>query len=111
MKPTRLSALLLLTITLSACSSFPFLTKKKEALMDAAPAAGARAQSVDFVAGRSSTTVEKLAQKNHCTGGKGAGLLTERGPLEIYRMSCSEGGVFMARCELRQCQAMPVSSN
>jgi hypothetical protein len=54
----------------------------------------------------SSVTVEKLGKQQQCTSNQGAGLVTEPGPIEVYRMVCSSGRVFMARCELRQCKAM-----
>lgn len=106
MKRLILPALLLLTANLSACSSLSSLLQHEAPPVAATPVEKVDMQTAEFMAGRSSVTVEKLAQKNHCTGGKGAGLLTTRGPVEIYRMSCNEGGVFLARCELRQCQPM-----
>jgi hypothetical protein len=54
----------------------------------------------------SSVTVEKIARRGQCTGGQGAGLVTDPGPVEVYRMQCDNGKVFMARCELRQCRQM-----
>lgn len=66
----------------------------------------AEVEKVPFRAGTSSATVEKLAKQNNCTGVQGAGLLTPPGPIEVYRVSCEQGSVFMARCELRQCKAM-----
>ncbi|MFZ6843726.1 hypothetical protein [Undibacterium sp. RuTC16W] len=72
-----------------------------------APAPGAyKIQTIDFVTGTSSTTVEKIAREYGCNGGKGAGLITPAGPVEIYRMQCESGQSFLARCELRQCKAM-----
>jgi hypothetical protein len=56
--------------------------------------------------GVSSSTVESLARQHACTSPQGAGLLTEEGPIEVYRMQCADGKVFMARCELRQCRKM-----
>jgi hypothetical protein len=50
-------------------------------------------------------TVEQLARQHACVG-QGAGLVTEPGPVEVYRLQCSDGKVFMARCELRQCRKM-----
>ena len=64
-------------------------------------------QKVDFKLGRSSVTVERIAHKASCVGGKGAALITTSGPVEIYRMDCGDGRTFMARCELRECRAMP----
>ncbi|MES2069592.1 MAG: DUF2846 domain-containing protein [Pseudomonadota bacterium] len=66
----------------------------------------AEIERIAFRAGISSTTVEKMAKQNSCTGGHGAGLLTPPGPVEVYRVNCDQGGAFMAKCELRQCQVM-----
>jgi hypothetical protein len=63
-------------------------------------------QKVEFRPGVSSSTVERLAKHFGCTGSAGAGLITEKGPVEVYRMKCDNGTTFMARCELRQCQPM-----
>ena len=77
-----------------------------EAAARAAMIDGVPVEKVEFRPGVSSATVERLANAEECRGGRGAGLVTERGPVEIYRMSCSNGKVFMARCELRQCKPM-----
>lgn len=69
---------------------------------DAAPAV----ETIPFRTGVSSATVEKMAKEQGCTGGQGAGLITQPGPVEVYRMRCDSGKVFMARCELRQCRQM-----
>jgi hypothetical protein len=73
---------------------------------DATPAV----ETIPFHTGVSSATVEKMAKQQGCTGGQGAGLITEPGPVEVYRMRCEDGPmrgkVFMARCELRQCKQM-----
>lgn len=71
-----------------------------------APMPVAQIEKVPFRAGISSVTVENMAKERGCTGGLGAGLMTPQGPVEIYRMSCSNGRTFTARCELRQCRAM-----
>jgi hypothetical protein len=63
-------------------------------------------QTVEFRQGISSVTVEKIAKKYGCVGGKGAGLITPQGPVEVYRMACDNGRTFMAKCEMRQCSAM-----
>ena len=63
-------------------------------------------QRVPFKVGVSSNTVETLAKAQACTSAQGAGLMTEPGPIEVYRMQCENGKVFMARCELRQCRRM-----
>lgn len=67
---------------------------------------GAAIQTIPFHTGVSSATVEKLARQRACTGGQGASLVTEPGSVEVYRMQCENGKVFMARCEMRQCQPM-----
>lgn len=63
-------------------------------------------QKVEFKLGLSSGTVEKLAKQRGCSSAMGAGLVTDGGPIEVYRMNCRDGIVFMARCELRQCEQM-----
>ena len=63
-------------------------------------------ERVPFVVGVSSATVEKLGKADACVSAQGAGLVTEPGPVEVYRMRCDSGVVFMARCELRQCRKM-----
>jgi len=67
---------------------------------------GVPIQKIPFRIGVSSATVEKLARQQACSGGQGAGLITQPGPVEVYRMQCADGKVFMARCELRQCRKM-----
>jgi hypothetical protein len=67
---------------------------------------GTPIEKVPFRLGISSNTVEKMAKQQACTGGQGAGLVTESGPVEVYRMQCDNGKVFMARCDLRQCRKM-----
>jgi hypothetical protein len=67
---------------------------------------GAPIEKVPFVSGVSSMTVEKLAAAQSCKGGEGAALVTPVGPVEVYRMRCDNGRVFMARCEMRQCRQM-----
>ncbi len=63
-------------------------------------------QTVEFRSGTSSATVERLAKRFGCNGSAGAGLVTEKGPVEVYRMKCDNGTTFMAQCELRQCRPM-----
>jgi PBP1b-binding outer membrane lipoprotein LpoB len=62
-------------------------------------------QKVPFKVSVSSVTVEKMAAQQGCKGGKGASLVTEKGPIEVYKMVCDNGKVFLAKCELRQCKA------
>jgi hypothetical protein len=70
-----------------------------------AGADGVPIERVPYRVGVSSVTVEQLARQHACVG-QGAGLVTEPGPVEVYRLQCGDGKVFMARCELRQCRKM-----
>ncbi len=63
-------------------------------------------QKVEFRSGVSSASVERLAKRFSCTGRAGAALVTEKGPVEVYRLQCDNGTTFLARCELRQCRPM-----
>jgi hypothetical protein len=67
---------------------------------------GTPIEKLPFRLGVSSNTVEKMGRQQACTSGQGAGLVTGPGPVEVYRMQCDNGKVFMARCELRQCRQM-----
>lgn len=99
-------ALVVAAVLLGGCSVFG---NKVDAPAPAAVAPSsdvAVVERVPFVLGVSSATVEKLGRAQACTGGQGAGLVTEPGPVEVYRMRCDNGQVFMARCELRQCSKM-----
>jgi hypothetical protein len=106
-----LPALVVATV-LGGCSMFG---AKKPAAPKAAASVPAAAQLVDangvpiervpYRVGVSSVTVEQLARQHACVG-QGAGLVTEPGPVEVYRLQCTDGKVFMARCELRQCRKM-----
>ena len=71
-----------------------------------ADANGVPIERVPFRSGVSSATVVKLARQHACTGGQGAGLVTEPGAGEGYRMQCGNGKGFLARCELRPCGKM-----
>ena len=75
----------------------------------AAPQANAptlQIETLPFRQGVSSVTVERLGKQQGCASREGAGLMTSPGPVEVYKMVCEGGKVFMARCELRQCRAM-----
>jgi len=63
-------------------------------------------QKVAFQTGVSSVTVERLGRHYGCISPQGAGLVTEKGPVEVYRMRCDNGTTFLAECELRQCRPM-----
>jgi hypothetical protein len=105
--------LVLATLVLGGCSAWHGKTESAAASVAKAKPAepelvaeGVPIERVPFRAGVSSVTVEKMARGQQCTGGPGAGLVTENGPVEVYRMQCDNGKVFMARCELRQCRQM-----
>ncbi len=68
--------------------------------------ANLKIETLQFQPGISTVTVENMAKKVGCQGGLGAGLISDKGPVEIYRMLCDNGTVFRARCELRQCKQM-----
>jgi hypothetical protein len=102
----RLALVCAAVAVLGGCSMFhrqmPAAPAAPVAAADAAPAV----ETIPFRTGVSSATVEKMAKQQGCTGGQGAGLITQPGPVEVYRMRCESGKVFMARCELRQCRQM-----
>ena len=109
-----MKALLALVVAslLGGCSmvrSTPPAASRTPAPVNAAPqlvdANGAPIERVPYRVGVSTATVEQLARQHACVG-QGAGLITEPGPVEVYRLQCSDGKVFMARCELRQCRKM-----
>jgi hypothetical protein len=119
--PARLLAALSIGLLLGGCGVIPHYDESAEqaevnveALQgaNAQPAGGqaasgeAQVEKIPFRVGVSTATVEKLAKSQACTGGPGAGLITPPGPVEVYRMQCDGGKVFMARCELRQCKPM-----
>jgi hypothetical protein len=103
---------MVLAALLGGCSHFHRSTNPAPATAaTAGPASlvdadGTSIEKLPFRLGVSSTTVEKMAKQQACTGGQGAALVTETGPVEVYRMQCDNGKVFMARCELRQCRKM-----
>ena len=97
-----------LAALLAGCSVFgSSIDLSEPAVVAPAASTGVTAiQRTPFKVGESSHTVEKLAKAQACTSTQGAGLVTEPGPIEVYRMQCQNGQVFMARCELRQCKRM-----
>jgi hypothetical protein len=111
MKRLQLSAVLALALALAGCSAFrhqpaPAPVAAPAPVPGLTAADGAPIEKVPFHTGVSSATVEKMAREQACSGGPGAGLITPPGPVEVYRMQCADGKVFMARCELRQCRKM-----
>ena len=67
---------------------------------------GTPIETVEFVPGVSSFTVEKMAKAAGCASSGGAGRVSNKGPIEVYKMQCDDGKVYLARCELRQCKPM-----
>jgi len=111
----RLFLLLGCSLVLSACSLFKTKMAPEAALAPVRSAqpqpqpqdySGVIIERIAFRPGVSSVTVERLGKQRGCDSDEGAGLLTEPGPVEVYRMMCSSGKVFLARCELRQCKPM-----
>lgn len=96
---------LLAAVLLGGCSVYGSGVDLSESTVVASPDV-VEIQRVPFKVGVSSTTVEQLARAQACASELGASLITERGPIEVYRMQCQDGKVFMARCELRQCRKM-----
>ena len=109
MKRTLLVTALIASV-LSGCALRtpiePVAAARAPAATPLTDANGAPIEKVPFVTGVSSVTVEKMAAAQSCRGGEGAALVTPAGPVEVYRMRCENGRVFMARCELRQCKQM-----
>jgi hypothetical protein len=103
-----------LAALLGGCAWFHKPAPTPPAAMASAPARpagpvdanGTPIEKLPFRLGVSSNTVENLAKQQGCTGGPGAALVTAQGPVEVYRMQCDNGKVFMARCEMRQCRSM-----
>ena len=129
MKRLPLIAVLSTSVFMTACSMLPAGAKASpEAAVEAQSAAAPKksrngdapadvvtvqdgsgsvvVQKVAFRPGVSSAAVERLAKRYGCDGRTGAGLITERGPVEVYRMQCENGRNFIAQCELRQCRPM-----
>lgn len=127
MLPTLLPTLLPMLLLAAGCASLPFggnhpqeaeAARRAASLKQAPPSGyaedgskrvaigGVEIVRVEFKPGVSSVTVENMAKQSGCTGGPGAGLVTEPGPVEMYRMMCGDGRVFLARCELRQCRTV-----
>jgi hypothetical protein len=104
----RLFVLMSCAVLLSACASRTQMPAWKPVARTAAPKQiDAQGNSVPRLrAGVSSATVEKLASAEGCTGGQGASLISEPGPVETYRMVCESGQSFVAKCEFRQCKAV-----
>ena len=107
MKHRLLIITLIATTLLAGCGLFSNKKQKTDDQPVAAKvrtATGSNAADNEFSVGVSSVTVEKLAQKNQCVSTKGAKQISAKGPVEMYSVNCEDGRVFMAKCELRQCQ-------
>lgn len=103
-----------LFLSVAGCAALPGLFGGERPAAAAEPiaaaaapaAAGPQIQTIPFQAGVSSMTVEKLALKYGCIAAKGAARITDKGPVEVYRMACDDERVLLVKCELRQCKAM-----
>ena len=112
----RLFVTVMAMAVLSGCAAMRGVggdqTGERPAPLQAAPAAGPTdadgIERVPFRAGVSTVTVENMGKQAGCRGTQGAGLMTPPGPVEVYRLVCDNGAVFMAKCELRQCKRMPL---
>jgi hypothetical protein len=108
----QLIVLMSCAVMLSGCAwrSKPMPAWSPAAKSARATVPGDGIERVSFRTGVSSVTVERMAATTGCKGGQGAGLMTAPGPVEVYRMVCDNKQVYMARCEFRQCKAMPPGS-
>jgi len=101
-----------LILSVAGCAALPgmFAGDRPAAAAPLAAAASASAeppiQTIPFQAGISSMTVEKLALQYGCSAKKGAARITEKGPVEVYRIACDDERTLLVKCELRQCKAM-----
>ena len=101
-------ALLLCLTSLNACKSINLKEPVKASTTVAVQSTEEKViiEKIQNNPGVSSTTVERLAIKNQCEPSEIVNLLTPKGPVEIYRATCTSGKIIMARCELRQCTIM-----
>jgi ABC-type sugar transport system substrate-binding protein len=108
--PALLSIALAAALGLGGCSMFHHTMPAPAAPAAPVAAASPAVETIPFHTGVSSATVEKMAKQQGCTGGQGAGLITQPGPVEVYRIRCDSGTmsgkVVTPRCELRQCRRM-----
>jgi hypothetical protein len=103
-----------LFLSLAGCAALQgMFASNRPAAADAVPSAAVapastepQIQTIPFLAGISSMTVEKLALQYGCSAKKGAALITDKGPVEVYRMACDDERILLVKCELRQCKAM-----
>lgn len=107
----RLLVGLACVVMLNACTMFKHAQPVAAAPVKPVPtqlfdADGVAIETIEFRPGVSSATVERMAKLEGCVGGVGAGLVTEPGVVEVYRMVCDNRKVFKARCDLRQCSKM-----
>lgn len=102
----RLFVVMSCAVLLSACATRTKMPAWQPVAKAAAPKqVDAQGNVVPRVrVGVSSVTVERLAAAEGCTGGQGASLTSEPGPVEMYRMVCESSQVFVAKCEFRQCK-------
>jgi hypothetical protein len=105
-KPMMGIALALLVMGGCAKQPMPMAAAPAPAVTSTATSASVRAGALPFRAGVSSVTVERMGRAQACPSSQGASLMTEPGPVEVYKMVCDSGRIYMARCELRQCRPM-----
>jgi hypothetical protein len=117
MKSHSLVLAIVSVIALSGCANFSLREKlgikssKPTVFSPIAPVRDPNYKEPEkIVIGVSSKVVEKLAVRESCTTNRGATRTSEEGPIESYRVSCDDGRVLLARCELRQCAISSVSA-
>jgi hypothetical protein len=117
MKSHSVVIALLSVVALSACSNLTlrerlgFKPSKPTVFAPVAPVRDPNYKEPEkIIIGVSSTVVEKLAKRESCTTNRGATRTSEEGPIESYRITCDDGRVLTARCELRQCALGAVSA-
>jgi hypothetical protein len=107
----HLLVMLLAALALSACKSpAPRAAIAPARVVAKAPvvldADGVEIQRVAYRGGVSAYSVQKLANENGCRPSTPAALLTAPGPVEVYRLTCESGQVYMAQCAQRQCRKL-----
>jgi hypothetical protein len=96
------------TVSVTSPYQSTYVAPQKDAVIAPAPKESAQTNiaKVEFKLGISSSTVERMAKQNGCESTKGAGLISNSGPVEQYRVNCQDGTAYLAKCELRQCSPM-----
>jgi hypothetical protein len=96
------------TVSATSPNQSTYVAPQNDAVIAPTPKESAQTNiaKVEFKLGISSSTVERMAKQSGCESTKGAGLISNAGPVEQYRVSCQNGTAYLAKCELRQCSPM-----